>query len=170
MNLRRPLARNVALLLLSTVLAARAPAQPPAPAVARAPRLLPLVRLDALVDARPGVQGAVGVTAATAYNTRLDLVAGLGGVSRPTGWELAGRVDLLGRWLSDPYRRSRWALSAGGGVGLLLEQARGPRPVGILAVGLEAPGTGRWLRGAEVALGGGVRVGVTMRRVRPGRR
>ncbi len=163
----------VALGLLMPALAllpARATGQRVLPPAQRPPRLAPLLRVDAIAGADVAVHGAVGATATTAYNTRLELVAGAGGVSRRPGWQPAGRADLLGRWLSDPFLRSRWALAAGGGIGVMLERGRDPRPVGVVVIGVDGPVRGQWMPGIELALGGGVRAGATLRRVRPGRR
>ncbi len=136
----------------------------------RASVLLPAVRTDLFFARDPGAQLALGLIASPAYNVRVQLDVGAGGVARTSGWASAGRAELLLRWVSDPFRRARWALHAGGGVGVAVESSRALRPLGIVTLGVEGPAKGRWLPGVELGLGGGVRAGLTMRRVRPGRR
>ncbi len=127
-------------------------------------RLRPALRVDALIDRDPGAQFALGLAIATAYNVRLEVDAGVGGVSRSAGWVSAGRLDLLARWLCDPFRQSRWGLSAGAGIGQRLESDRTPSTVAIVTLGVEGPSDGRWVPGVEIGLGGGFRAGVTLRR------
>ncbi len=142
-----------------SVEAQRAPFAPPAA------RFRPAFRADAILDRDPGAQLAAGLVVVAAYNVRLALDAGVGGVQRPAGWQASGRVDLLARWLSDPFRESLWGLNAGGGVGVQLERGGAPRPVAIVTLGVEGPSDGAWVPGVELGLGGGVRVGFTLRRV-----
>ena len=126
--------------------------------------LRPALRVDALIDRDPGAQFALGLAVASAYNIRLELDAGVGGVSRLQGWMSTGRVDLLARWLSDPFRQSRWGVSAGAGIGQRLEAHRSPATVAIVTLGVEGPSDGRWVPGVEIGLGGGFRAGLTLRR------
>lgn len=135
-----------------------------APVRSTAMRFRPAVRVDAILARDPSAQVAAGVAVASAYNVRLELDAGVGGVSRAGGWQRAGRLDLLGRWLADPFRQSRWGLTAGGGIGVLLEESRAPRPVAVVTLGIEGPGDGMWVPGVEAGLGGGARIGLTLRR------
>jgi hypothetical protein len=127
-------------------------------------RWRPSLRTDAIIDRDPGAQLALGVAIAAAYNTRVSIDAGIGGVHRPDGWAATGRIDLMARILSDPFRQSRWGAYAGGGIGLRPEARRRPELVGIIALGIEGPGDGAWVPGVEVGLGGGVRAGITLRR------
>lgn len=127
-------------------------------------RWRPSVRLDALVDRDPGAQLGFGVATPVDYNVRLAVDAGVGGVHRAEGMTSSGRLDLTVRWLSDPFRQSRWAITAGGGIGERFEARRAPRTVAIVALGLEGPGDGAWVPGVELGLGGGVRAGLTLRR------
>jgi len=136
-----------------------------AQAAQRLARFRPSVRVDAILGQDAIGQVAGGMAIAAAYNVRVGLDAGIGGVRRPNGGaQAAGRVDLLARWLSDPFRQSRRALHAGGGIGILFEQGRAPRPVAIVTLGLEGTSDGPWVPGVEIGLGGGVRAGLTLRR------
>lgn len=127
------------------------------------------IRADALIDRDAGAQLALGVAVPAAYNVRVAVDLGIGGVHRRDRWRTAGRIDLLARLLSDPFRQSRWGLTAGGGAGIRLEDGGAPRMVAIVTVGVEGTSDGSWVPGVELGLGGGVRAGVTLRRV-PARR
>jgi hypothetical protein len=152
-------------------LAALVPAAAGAQQVAAsASRLNPSVRADAIIDRDPGAQLAVGLALPTAFNVRLVVDVGGGGAQRANGWVAGGRVDLLARVLSDPSRKARWALNAGGGFGERLEQRARPRTVAIVTVGLDGPSDGAWVPGVELGLGGGVRAGLTFRRTSRTRR
>jgi hypothetical protein len=152
--------------LLAVIVAGVAGAQRPSAAMP----FRPAFRLDLITDRDPSLQAALGVGIVTAYNTRLSVDVGGGAVSRATGTRAAARVDLLGRWLSDPFGQGRWGLNAGGGVGLRAEPSAAPRVVALVVVGLEGRSDGQWVRGVEVGLGGGVRAGVTVKRALPRRR
>ncbi len=130
----------------------------------------PSLRLDALIDRDPGAQVAVGLAIPAAYNVRLAADVGAGGVNRAAGWASGGRLDILARVLSDPFRQSRWGLNAGGGVGVRVEERRAARVVAIVTLGIEGPSDGAWVPGVEVGLGGGVRAGFTLRRAPAQRR
>jgi hypothetical protein len=130
----------------------------------------PTLRMDAIVDRNVGAQVAAGVSIVAAYNVRLAIDVGAGILTRSDRTRAAGRVDLLGRWLSDPFRRSRWALNGGGGLGLQAAAGSVPRIVAIITLGVDGPGYGAWVPGVEAGLGGGARLGLTFRRAVPGRR
>jgi len=136
-----------------------------AQAAQRPARIRPSVRVDAILGRDAIGQVAGGLAVAAAYNIRVGVDAGIGGVRRADGGaQAAGRVDLLARWLSDPFRQSRRALQAGGGIGVLFEPGSAPRPVAIVTLGLEGTSDGPWVPGVEVGLGGGFRAGITLRR------
>ena len=139
-------------------------AQQARPPASVRPIFFPAVRADLLLDRDVGAQVAVGGAVAAAYNLRLVGDVGVGGVRRAGQWEPTGRLDLLARWLSDPFRQSRWGLNAGGGIGVRFEADRTPRTIAIVTVGIEGRGDGRWVPGVEAGMGGGFRLGLTLRR------
>jgi hypothetical protein len=142
-----------------------------AQAATRAAKFQPSVRMDAILGHDAIGQVAGGIAIAPAYNLRVGLDAGIGAARRASGGaQAAGRIDLLARWLTDPFRQSRRALHAGGGLGVLLEQGAAPRPVAIVTLGLEGASDGPWVPGVEIGLGGGFRAGVTLRRASARRR
>jgi hypothetical protein len=144
-------------LAATPVLAQQRPAAPQ--------RLRASIRADAIVDHDPGAQLGVGLFTRSAYNVRTGLDLGAGGVSRDGTWRGTGRADLIARWLSDPFRQGRWAVHAGGGVGLRVERQAVPQTVALVMIGVERRGDrdASWVPGVELGLGGGVRLGVTLR-------
>lgn len=154
--------------LLGTVVAIPVAAQRIVPA----PRVTPVLRADVLRESgATTLHGGVGVVMPAGYQVRVALEGGAGATARGGEWRPSGRLDATARFLLDPFRESRWGLSVGGGAGMRWERGEGPRPVAIVLLGLQGPALGRtWLRGAEVALGGGVRLGLVLARPAPGRR
>jgi hypothetical protein len=151
-------AATVAALVLLTA-ASPARAQPP-----RTP-LAPEARLD-VVGLRPtSVQGAVGVDIPAGYYVRIGILAGAGPtIERYGTTRVAGRADVLARFLIDPFRQSPWGFSAGAGVSLRADPGDRVRPRLLVALDLE----GRRSRGGlspsvQLGLGGGVRGGLGLR-------
>jgi hypothetical protein len=96
---------------------------------------------------------------------RVGILAGAGATIEDEGTSrAAGRVDVLARFLIDPFRQARWGLSAGAGVSLRADPGDRVRPRLLLALDLE----GRRSRGGvspsiQLGLGGGVRGGLGVR-------
>ena len=167
---RARLGRGIRAVALTTLLPFQHTGAQRAPSTPAVPRFRPSIRADAILDRDPGAQLAVGVAVAGAYNVRIGLDAGAGGVRRAGGWVSAGRLELLARILTDPFRTTRWALSAGGGIGQHFECKATPRTVAIVTIGVDGPSDGGWVPGVEIGLGGGVRAGVAFRRAPRGQR
>lgn len=139
------------------------------PALARAQRqripLAPEVRLDVL-GGRPGsVQGAVGVVIPSGYYVRIGILAGAGTtIERGRASRAAGRVDVLARFLLDPFRQSRWGVSAGAGVSVRADPGDRARPHLLAALDVEGRRARRGFTPAlQIGLGGGVRGGIGLR-------
>ena len=138
-----------------------------APASAQRPStpIVPEVRIDVIGANPTSVQGAVGVNIPAGYYVRVGLLAGAGStIEREGASRAAGRVDLIARFLVDPFRQSRWGFSAGAGVSLRADPGEKARPQILAAIDLE----GRRSRGGvtpslQVGLGGGVRGGIGLR-------
>ena len=167
---RARLGRGIGALALTALLPHLSASAQRASSPAPAGRFRPSVRVDAMLDRDPGAQLAVGVAVAAAYSVRIGLDAGKGGVQRSGGWVPAGRLELLARVLTDPFRKARWALSAGGGIGQHYERNASPRTLAIVTIGVDGPSDGNWVPGVEIGLGGGVRAGVVLRRAPRGQR
>lgn len=107
--------------------------------------------------ARFGIIGAVGGR----LRDRPDLYGdpGVAGEGR-----LDGRLDLLGRFLLDPYKQSPFGLSVGAGLSLRAEPSDRVRPLLLVAADLEGREMGGgWTPALQVGLGGGARIGLLIR-------
>ena len=147
----------------------RAHAQVPAPV------LQPEARLDVIAGHRPAVHAGVGVQIPVGYYVRVGLDGAVGvatwdrkslvgSADAPPG-PLDARADLLVRFLLDPFRQSRYGLSVGGGLSARAEPGDRVRPRLLVAMDLEGRRSSHGLVPAvQVGLGGGVRVGLVLRR------
>ena len=86
---------------------AQAQNQPPAYAEYRA---------DAIVGRGTAAQGGAGVVVPLGIYVRLGIDAAAGATWRGDATRASGRVDVIGRFLLDPFRETRLGLSLGGGV------------------------------------------------------
>jgi hypothetical protein len=124
------------------------------------------VRLDAIFARTSAIEAAYGLSVPTGIYMRTGLVAGIGAGRHG----IDGRTDFVSRFSLDPFRQSRWAPYAGGGVsGRFRSKADGgSRAYLLLALGIEGPlpagKTSGWVPALEVGLGGGARVGLILRR------
>jgi hypothetical protein len=157
-------ARHAGATLLASIALLAVASAPASAQQARIP-IVPELRIDVLGADPTSVQGAVGVEIPTGYYVRIGLLAGAGATIEPDGASrAAGRVDVLARFLIDPFRQSRWGFSAGAGVSLRADPGDKARPQLLAALDLE----GRRSRGGlspslQVGLGGGVRGGIGLR-------
>lgn len=143
----------------------------PAPLCAQLPGVAPLapeLRADVIVGHQPAVQVGAGVQIPAGYYMRIGLVAAagarVGGTDSFTTSRLDGRLDVLARFLLDPFRQSAYGLSLGGGVSLRAEPNDRVRPLLLVAVDLEGRRSAAgWVPALQVGLGGGVRIGVALR-------
>ena len=140
----------------------RVGAQVPSPAVH------PELRLDVIAGHEPAVQMGGGVQIPMGYYVRVGLD---GAVGLPTGANATsprradGRADLMIRFLLDPFRQSRYGLSVGGGLSARAEPGDRVRPRLLVAMEVEGRRSSHGVVPAlQVGLGGGVRVGVILRR------
>lgn len=126
------------------------------------------VRVDAIAErSTTAVQGGAGVQLPAGYYARVGVVAALGtdaSASKGAARHLDGRVDVVGRFLLDPFRQSRWGLSVGAGVSVRSEYGKPLRPLLLTVADLEGPRSAGGVSPAfQVGLGGGVRVGMALR-------
>jgi hypothetical protein len=128
----------------------------------------PEARVDVIAGAVSAVHAGVGVNIPAGYYARVGLVGAAGArLSGDAG--ASARVDAIARFLFDPFFEKRWGLSAGGGVSVRYDDDAGWRPFLAVVVDLEPPGRGPVIPALQVGVGGGVRVGVALRK-RDGRR
>jgi len=158
-SLRRASGTALAAIVLLAGVPSMIRAQLPRAAVA------PEVRLDVLGGRLSSVQGAVGLEIPAGAYVRVGLLAGAGAtVEEGETSRAAGRVDVLARFLLDPFRQARWGFSAGAGVSVRADPGKRVSPQLLVALDLEAR---RWRNGVtpalQIGLGGGVRGGVGLR-------
>jgi hypothetical protein len=129
---------------------------------------LPQLRADIIAGAKPAVQVGAGLQVPLGIYVRagMDVAAGSRIDRVSTTSRLDGRLDLLGRFLLDPFRQSKWGLSAGGGLSLRAEPGDRVRPLLLVAIDLEGRRSMRGVAPAvQMGLAGGARIGVVLRRV-----
>jgi hypothetical protein len=140
------------------------------------PPVAPEMRVDVIAGAHPAVQLGAGAQIPLGYYVRVGVVAAVGASlgEREAGapdQRMDGRLDVLARFLLDPFRQSRFGFSVGGGMSLRAEPGEIARPLLLVAVDLE----GRRARSGmvpavQLGLGGGARIGILLRRGAPSSR
>ena len=140
----------------------------PARALAQAAadeRVAPELRVDAIVsENRTALQSGGGIQIPAGYYARVGLIAAAGADVVSGGSQASGRLDVIGRFLFDPFRQNQWGLSAGAGVSLRVRANDRVRPYLVTVLDLEGPRSGGGLAPAfQLGLGGGVRFGAALR-------
>jgi hypothetical protein len=130
----------------------------------------PHLRFDALLSSETAGHIAAGLTFRVSRYFRFDVAAGGGVGERPGGGTRGeGRGDVVARFVLDPEFSSRWG--GYGGAGLSVRSGGGEtRELLLIALGIEGPRRGGVVPFAELGLGGGVRLGVGVRRALSRRR
>ncbi|HEY0778004.1 MAG TPA: hypothetical protein VGD56_08570 [Gemmatirosa sp.] len=131
--------------------------------------LRPTVAASAVFDAHPIGLVSAGIETDAGLYARLGLSAA-GGASTASGARAVGELSATGRFLLDPLRQSARGIYATGGLALRVQQATRPRALVLAGLGLEGRPLGRVMPAIEAGLGGGARVSVVLRPVRPARR
>ena len=136
------------------------------------PTVEPELRVDAIFGHEPAVQLGAGAQFALGYYVRLGVDGAVGvRTGAQSDSRLDGRVDVLTRFLLDPFRQSAYGLSVGGGLSVRAEPGDRARPYLLVAAELEGRRVQAGFSPAlQVGLGGGVRVGMVLRRGRAGAR
>ncbi len=130
----------------------------------------PELRVDAFTPRPTDVQLGAGLEIPFGWYTRLGAIVG-GGVANENAITVgSGRADAIVRFLLDPFRETRWGLSVGGGVSVRYDPVRHWREYLAVVADFEGPQKGPVMPSFQVGLGGGVRVGVGLRRAVSGRR
>ncbi|MDQ8145077.1 MAG: hypothetical protein P3A32_02800 [Gemmatimonadota bacterium] len=146
-------------LMLATPLAAQAPV-----------RALPQreTRLDAVVTPGGGVLAGVGVNRRFGWYARGGATLSVGAVRAGDGWAAMQRVEVVSRFLFDPFGEHRRGVYGGAGVAVRHLAGDVTRPELVLVAGVEGPRVGSEpIPSVEVSLGGGLRIGMVLRRQRP---
>ena len=128
--------------------------------VAVAVTYVPSLRLDVLGGKPTALQAGAGI--AFPFSNYFSIGGTLGAGVSSTGF--SGRVDGYGQFSLDPYHQSEWEPYVGGGVTVRGDGGGpGTRTYLLAFIGANGPSTGSIAPGVELGLGGGVRLGVTMR-------
>lgn len=114
--------------------------------------------------------GGAGATIPAGVYTRLGLNGAVGIARTESASRTAARIDGTVRFLLDPFRQSDFGLYGLAGVSGMYREADGWTPRVLLGLGIEGKVRGGVASSLEVALGGGARVALVMRRARTDRR
>ena len=155
-------------IVLSVVLAA--PSDAHAQPTSGPSRFQPEARADFVGARAAAAHVGAGVSVPASTYVRLAMVAAAGQAWSDGEVGVAGRVDGLVRFVVDPLREFRWAPYASGGVSAIYDRAEDWRAVLVGVLGIEGPAARGVVPAVEVGFGGGVRVGVAIRRAMTGRR
>ena len=115
--------------------------------------------MDGIVARTSAIHAGAGLSTRLGTYVRGFLGAGAGPNSRS---DATWRIDAALRFHLDPFRESRWAPYAGGGVSVMRNEGDA-RPWLLLIVGLEGPLWRGVAPAFEVGAGGGARIGLALR-------
>lgn len=125
-------------------------------------------RADATAAESPDVHAGLGLNVRAGWYVRVGAAVAAGATRGADDvWRGSQRVDVAARFLLDPFRERPRALYAGGGVSARFVEGRAD-PVLTLLAGLEGRARKHYTPSVELTLGGGLRLGVVLRRTRPG--
>jgi hypothetical protein len=136
-------------------------------------RVKPELRADVTrIGNRYDIEAGGGVEIPMGYYTRIGVLGTAGAdVGNATQQNASGRIDVVARFLFDPFRQQRWGLSAGGGISLRAAARDHVRPYLLSVIDLEGPRSARGISPAlQLGLGGGIRIGALLRWSAPGSR
>ena len=126
--------------------------------------------IDVRSTERGTVHAGLGANVPLGYYVRLELI-GAGGVTRNDSVDnSSGRVDVLTRFLLDPFAESAWGVSIGGGISAIFAESARTREYLVVVADVEAPRIGMIVPALQIGLGGGLRVGLAARAFQSGRR
>lgn len=120
-------------------------------------------RVDGIDGRGTTIQGGLGYTVPLGIYMRVAAIGGIGPQWRDDKTLLAGRTDVIARFVLDPFRQLPVGLSFGGGVSVPYEQHAVTRPYLTAVIDVEGRGAGRLKPALQVGLGGGTRVGLAFR-------
>jgi hypothetical protein len=155
-------------------LAAATPVQSQ-PRLARPP-ITTEVRADVRYSDHTAIEAGGSVILPLGVYTRTSFTAAVGHSDTDSTSNGSVRGEVIARFLLDPFRESHYGFSIGGGVGIsnsegLLTPPKPPdghrnvrwRPYLAVVMDLETKRTAGWTPAVQVGLGGGVRIGLSLR-------
>lgn len=123
-------------------------------------------RADAIAASTPSLQLGGGVNIPAGIYVRLGATVAGGVAHRDGVTHGAGRGEVVARFLLDPYAEFPLALYGLGGISAMFDPFEEWRPRVMVGLGVESRVRNRRAVAVELALGGGVRLGVAVRRGR----
>jgi hypothetical protein len=123
-------------------------------------------RADVIVGRGTAGQVGAGAELPLGYYVRLGITGAAGMTWRDGATPTSGRVDVIARYLLDPFREVPRALSLGGGISVpYVEGDQRVRPYLTLVADLEGPRmhNGPFSPALQVGVGGGSRIAVVLR-------
>ncbi|MBX3173613.1 MAG: hypothetical protein KF709_04330 [Gemmatimonadaceae bacterium] len=121
---------------------------------------------DAGASRTPDAFAGAGVNLRAGWYVRVAGLVSAGAVrGRDDVWRGAQRADFAVRFHLDPFGERPRGLYGGAGVSARFVEGRAD-PVLTLHVGVEGARRGAWIPAAELSMGGGLRLGVALRRTR----
>ncbi|MEP6989615.1 MAG: hypothetical protein ABJA80_01705 [bacterium] len=160
-RLKRQAVPGLAMMLVTAAVAAR-------PARAQSAlelRPVPVLRADAIIAShQTSLEVGGGAQFPAGYYVRVDVLGAAGEHAQGGVHDASGRLDVVGRFLLDPFRRTPFGLSAGAGLSLRARHGDRIRPYLLMVADLEGPRTAAGVSPAlQLGLGGGVRIGLAFR-------
>lgn len=123
-------------------------------------------RLEGIFARTSALQGGIAVNVPAGRYVRIGALGAAGAAWANGEQRASARLEGVARFLLDPFRESRFGLYGVGGVSVMYDGFEHTRPNVVVGAGVEGtPRNGRAIA-AELALGGGVRVAVVLRRAR----
>jgi hypothetical protein len=125
-------------------------------------------RADMLFGGGTAAQVGGGAQVPLGYYVRLGVTGAAGVTSRDGDSVASGRVDVIARYLLDPFREVAWTPSFGGGLTVRYDDGDArPRTYLAVVLDVEGPRIRRAFSPAlQLGLGGGTRIGVALRATR----
>lgn len=124
------------------------------------------VRVDAIGSRATTLQAGVSANALAGLYIRLEGTIAGGSAWHDGAHYGAFRTDATARFALDPFRENKHAFYGLGGLSLLYDGLEKWRPRLLTGFGVEGPVRRRRVFAIELALGGGVRLGLVMRSAR----
>jgi hypothetical protein len=133
-------------------------------AAAQRPTVTHELRVDAIVAHNSAIEGGASLIVPAGVYARTAVTAAGGMAERESAAKGVGRLEVVSRFLLDPFRDWPYGLSIGAGVGVTnLADGRRWRPYLASVLDLETKRVGKLSPALQVGLGGGVRLGIALR-------
>jgi hypothetical protein len=137
------------------------------PAAVRAQQKIPSYaeyRGDVIVGRGTAVEGGAGIVLPAGVYVRTSIDGAAGATWRNGETHVSGRLDVIGRFLLDPFREVPIGVSVGGGVSVpYVSGDAHVRPYLTAVVDIEGRARRNVTPALQIGLGGGTRIGIVLR-------